>query len=32
MRIESLGVPWAIERMSVLVEATKFNRNVKGTY
>lgn len=32
MRIESLGVPWAIERMSVLVEPTKFNRNVKGTY
>lgn len=32
LRIQSLGVPWAIERMSVLVEATKFNRNVKGTY
>lgn len=32
LRIKSLGVPWAIERMSVLVEPTKFNRNVKGTY
>jgi hypothetical protein len=32
MRIESQGVPWAIERMSVLVDAKPFSRNVKGTY
>jgi hypothetical protein len=32
VRIESLGVPWAIERMSVLVEPYGHTKNVKGTY
>lgn len=32
VRIESLGVPWAIERMAVLVEPYGHTKNVKGTY
>lgn len=32
VRIESLGVPWAIERMSVMLEARGHTKNVKGTY
>jgi hypothetical protein len=32
VRIESLGVPWAIERMAVLVEPMPHTKNVKGTY
>jgi hypothetical protein len=32
VRIESLGVPWAIERMAVLIEPYGHTKNVKGTY
>jgi hypothetical protein len=32
VKIESLGVPWAIERMAVLVEPMPHTKNVKGTY
>ena len=32
VRIESRGVPWALERMSVLVEPYGHTKNVKGTY
>lgn len=32
LRLRSLGVPWALERMSVLVDAVSHTNNVKGTY
>lgn len=32
VQIESLGVPWAIERMAVLIEPYGHTKNVKGTY
>lgn len=32
VRIRSLGVPWALERMSVLVDGVSHTKNVKGTY
>jgi hypothetical protein len=32
VRLESLGVPWALERMSVLVDQMGHTKNVKGTY
>jgi len=32
VRINSLGVPWALERMSVLVDPVTHTNNVKGTY
>lgn len=32
VRIRSLGVPWAMERMSVLVDGVSHTKNVKGTY
>lgn len=32
VRLESLGVPWALERMSVLLDAMQHTKNVKGTY
>lgn len=32
VRITSHGVPWAVERMSVLIEPYGHTKNVKGTY
>lgn len=32
VRLNSLGVPWALERMSVLVDPVTHTNNVKGTY
>jgi hypothetical protein len=32
VRIESNGVPWAIERMAALIEPRTHNKRVKGTY
>lgn len=32
VRLESNGVPWALERMSVLLDAMPHTKNVKGTY
>jgi hypothetical protein len=32
VRLESNGVPWALERMAVLVDAMQHTKNVKGTY
>jgi hypothetical protein len=31
-RIDSNGVPWAIERMSALIDKVSHTKNVKGTY
>ena len=32
IRISSNGVPWALERMSTLIEERPHTKNVKGTY
>jgi hypothetical protein len=32
VQIQSYGVPWALERMAVLIEPVSHTKNVKGTY
>jgi hypothetical protein len=31
-RIDSYGVPWAVERMAALIDPMPHTKNVKGTY